>query len=99
MQPKFLSDAEEWLQKADEDLAAADILLKSQAAVSSVIVFRAQQAGEKALKGFLTAHGRPFPKTHELERLLPDCITINAGFAAFHAAARQLSVYAVDPRY
>jgi HEPN domain-containing protein len=99
MQPNYLVDAEEWLLKADEDLLAGEVLLASQAAVLGTIVFLAQQAGEKALKGFLTAYGRTFPKTHELERLLPDCIALNPGFAAFQLTAPRLSTYAVDLRY
>ena len=76
MRPNFLRDAEDWLLKADEDLLAGDVLLSSRTAVLGVIAFLAQQACEKSLKGFLTAHGRTFPKTHELERLLPDCVAL-----------------------
>jgi HEPN domain-containing protein len=99
MQPNYLVDAEEWLLKADEDLLAGEVLLASQAAVLGTSVFLAQQAGEKALKGFLTPYGRTFPKTHELERLLPGCIALNPGFAAFQLTAPRLSTYAVDLHY
>jgi HEPN domain-containing protein len=36
-----------------------------------------QQAAEKALKGFLTWHGRPFRKTHNLEEIGEQCLVLD----------------------
>ncbi|HEV8634651.1 MAG TPA: hypothetical protein VG370_10505 [Chloroflexota bacterium] len=36
------------------------------------------QAGEKALKGYLTLHGAPFRPTHDLIELLAQCQALDA---------------------
>ena len=37
----------------------------------------ASRSAEKALKGFLTWHGRPFRKTHSLEEIGEQCLGID----------------------
>jgi HEPN domain-containing protein len=56
----------EWLRKAAGDLKAADL--------HDLAAFHCQQAFEKALKGYLTWHDRPFRKTHDLVELIEQCI-------------------------
>jgi HEPN domain-containing protein len=57
MPPKFLRHAEPWLTRSARDLIAAQQLTNSADPLYDAAVFHAQQAVEKALKGFLTAHG------------------------------------------
>jgi HEPN domain-containing protein len=61
--------------------------------------YHAQHAAEKALKGFLTAYGLPFQKTHQLEPLIKVCAMIDPQFQQFIAAAQVLSPYASEFRY
>ena len=62
-------------------------------------VYHAQQAVEKALKGFLAAHDHLISRTHNLERLVQECCGIDLAFARFLPSARTLSPYATQFRY
>jgi hypothetical protein len=66
MLPSALQDAREWLTRADEDLQVADLAVRAAPPHLGTAAYHAQQAAEKALKGFLTAHGVPFRPTHDL---------------------------------
>ena len=59
-----------WWAKAEEDLAVATLLIRTEKRLLSAGVYHCQQAAEKALKAWLTAQDRVFPKTHDLEVLL-----------------------------
>ncbi|MEM0963162.1 MAG: HEPN domain-containing protein [Bacteroidota bacterium] len=91
-------DALGWLRYAAEDLAAARAMLDVSSVVARHPAWLAQQAAEKAIKALLVAAGRPFPKTHDLDRLarlLPDpsaVLTLDADLSA-------LTEYAVGSRY
>ena len=60
----------QWMGKAEQDLAAAEILLNNTTRLPSVIAFHAQQAVEKCLKAILLRHRIYFPKTHDLGKVL-----------------------------
>lgn len=49
-------EADEWITKAEEDLAAARRLLQDDP-LPTPAAFHCQQAAEKALKAFLVARG------------------------------------------
>jgi HEPN domain-containing protein len=99
MQPEALAEAREWLGRAKRDLLAAERSLQGQPPLMDVAVFHAQQATEKALKAYLTAHGQTFPKTHDLVPLLSSCQAIDSEFGGFSQAALALTPYAVRFRY
>ena len=63
------ADAEAWLHFAEEDLAAAKLLVRAAKPPGRVACFHAQQAVEKALKAMLIAEQREFPFTHDLDVL------------------------------
>lgn len=90
--------AHEWLAKADVDLSAANALL-SAGDLSDVVAFHAQQVAEKALKAFLVWHQIEFPKTHDIERLLELCASVEPEVAAALASAAELTPYGVEYRY
>jgi HEPN domain-containing protein len=64
--PERIAEARSWFAKAGDDLRAATFELTAEPPLTSDIVFHAQQAVEKAIKGFLGWHDRPFRKTHNL---------------------------------
>jgi HEPN domain-containing protein len=64
--PERIAEVRSWFAKASEDLRAAAFKLTAQPPLTADIVFHAQQAVEKAIKGFLSWHDRPFRKTHNL---------------------------------
>lgn len=89
-----------WLAKADEDLAVASLLIRAEKRLLSAGVYHCQQAAEKALKAWLTAQAKVFPKTHDLEVLLHLAVSGDeAVSAALSVAARELTPLATVFRY
>jgi HEPN domain-containing protein len=80
--PARVADTKPWLLKADEDLRAGANQLSSNPPYLADAVFHAQQACEKAMKGFLAWHDRPFGKTHNLVELGRACASVDAMPAA-----------------
>jgi HEPN domain-containing protein len=70
----------------------------AQASLQAV-VFHAQQAGEKALKGFLTNGRKPFPKTHDLGMLLDLAIQLDPTLGNLKEHCFVLTPYAVEFQY
>ncbi len=90
-------ETREWLGKAAEDLASAQVLIGSNHFAGAL--FFCQQAAEKSLKAFLTWHERTFRRTHDLEELGKDCQAIDGTLAALLEEADVLSDYAWKLRY
>jgi hypothetical protein len=65
----LVAETRSWLVKAEKDLRAAQHGLGASPALLEDAAFHCQQAIEKTLKAFLTWHGRPFRKTHNLIEL------------------------------
>jgi HEPN domain-containing protein len=98
MRPPDDPEVAEWLEKADEDLTAARILLGSRETVHGAVSFHCQQAVEKALKAALVAAETRPPRTHDLVRLCEERAEI-AALAVVTAAARALNAHSVLARY
>lgn len=92
-------ESKEWLQKAWEDFRVMEheMALPPSERVASAVCFHAQQFVEKALKAFLVAHGKEFPRTHNLTFLKELCSAVDADFAEL--PVDELSIYAVELRY
>jgi len=89
----------QWLEKADTDLGMARHLLQGRSSFAFGAAFHAQQAAEKALKALLVWRGLPFPKTHDIRRLV-DLIEWPEGSApASIQKAFGLSIFASEYRY
>ena len=99
MRPEAISEAREWLERAELDLRLAERALRIPPALAGGAAYHAQQAAEKGLKAFLAAHDEPFPLTHNLNVLLPLCEALDAHFAQFGGVARSLTPYATQFRY
>ena len=94
-----LEDAQGWFRKAESDLSNARRTTASEGPYDTAC-FHAQQAAEKYLKGFLTAHGYDEPpRTHNLVELarLADHVASPLGIGLGELA--ELSYYAVEVRY
>lgn len=59
-----------WLQRSRSDLALGKAAVNTAGVLPEDACYHAQQSVEKALKGLLTYHEVPFPRTHVLEVLL-----------------------------
>lgn len=60
----------QWWNKAESDLAAADILVQSEMVDYHACTFHCQQASEKFVKAYLVRHQIEFRKIHDLAVLL-----------------------------
>jgi len=60
---------ENWISMAENDLRAAEIIIKDDNPLTNIVVFHCQQAIEKYLKAFLVENDIPLAKTHDLVRL------------------------------
>jgi HEPN domain-containing protein len=99
MQPDALAEARAWFQKAANDLRGADIDLAASPPLVEDALFHCQQAAEKAMKGFLSAHDRPFKKTHDLDELGRACESLDPSLMPLLLPARDLTVFAWEYRY
>lgn len=63
------------------------------------MVFHCQQAAEKAIKAFLTAHESVFRKTHDIEEIGRAAISIDASLAHLLENASVLTPFAWQFRY
>lgn len=89
----------EWLQRAEEDLLVARELMERDRLSYNPVGFHAQQAAEKFLKGLLTRHQIPFPKTHDIEELLTLAERGTPGIHTELRIAETLLPYGVEVRY
>jgi HEPN domain-containing protein len=99
MQPEKLAEVRSWLKKAAGDLRGADIDLAASPPFIEDMLFHCQQAAEKSMKGFLTAHDRVFRKTHDLDELSSACEAIDPTLKEVLSPARDLTVFAWEFRY
>jgi HEPN domain-containing protein len=91
--------AEQLLNLAREDLAAAQALDKAEGVSDSKSGFNAQQAVEKALKAALARQGEDFPFTHDIALLIELCEDHGLQFPADLRDADRLTPYAAALRY
>ena len=91
--------AKEWILKADKDLEVSGILLKKRSRYLDVASFHCQQAFEKYLKSTIVNNGIVPEKTHLLENLLNKVLEYDLRFVKWMDAAREISPYAIIPRY
>ncbi len=94
-----MTEVKEWLQKAENDLRSAQILLEYAPDLTDMVAFHSQQAVEKALKAFLVWKTVPFEKVHSLTYLLDLCEAEESKFASIRDEAEILAPYAVEVRY
>lgn len=95
----LVAETRAWFIKAANDLRAAAHEFSAVPPLLGDIVFHCQQAAEKAMKGFLTWHNRPFRKTHSLEEIGEQCLEIDATLKAIVDRAVPLTEYAWKFRY
>jgi HEPN domain-containing protein len=90
---------QQWLRKAENDIAAARHLFKLKPLLSDEICFHCQQAIEKYFKGMLAEQALPIQKTHDLTILLLQLIPTDATLSSLKRGLKGVSRYAVEYRY
>ncbi len=83
-------EIKEWLQKAENDLKSARVLLKNEPPICDTAVFHCQQSTEKLLKAWLTWSEVKFDKVHSLTYLLDLCEKAGLSCAEFRDDAETL---------
>lgn len=89
----------DWIDKANEDLAVAQVLMNAKPRFLNAIGFHAQQAAEKYVKAFLVWKQIDFPKTHNIAALLTLICPSNEGLSESLHSTIILSRYCVEVRY
>jgi len=98
MRDEILEKTKQWLNKAERDIEAGEILLER--GIYDYSLFHAQQAIEKFLKAFLTYHNMPFGKTHNVKKLVRLCMEIDEEFEYVNeAGAGELYPKSIEVRY
>ena len=92
-------EAQQWLASAARDLRLAELALANMPPLAGEALYHAQQAAEKALKGFLVFSGTPYPLTHDLRTLLQRCEQLDAELTLAVRPAIGLTQFAVRFRY
>jgi HEPN domain-containing protein len=90
--------AEDWLARAEGDLALARVALPKGAFYED-LCFHAQQAAEKALKAVYQYYGKRFRYTHDLEELIFDLRNQGLTVPPEVEDAALLTPYASEARY
>ncbi|MBL7201085.1 MAG: HEPN domain-containing protein [Anaerolineae bacterium] len=90
---------QQWLEKAEGDLAAAEILAQAEIPDHFPCAFHCQQAAEKFLKATLVYHQIEFRKTHDLARLLELASQADPGLQVELAACNWLTPFGIEFRY
>lgn len=97
--PARMADARGWIEKAFQDLRAAEVDLGTDPPLTGDAVFHCQQVAEKVLKGFLAWHDVPFRKTHNLEEIGFQCEEIDPTLKPLMDEVVPLTEYAWKFRY
>ncbi len=95
------SHARGWLAKAASDLTAARRLVAARESYDAAC-FHAQQTAEKALKAILAIADAPIPRTHNLEDLHAQCLSLSLPDLSRDLVAldvSELTPFAVELRY
>src|SRR4051812_20694714 len=88
-----------WLSKAQADFQCIENNIAGKTIPWDTVAFHAQQAAEKMLKALLVSKRIRVPRTHDLGRVLGECLA--AGIAVGHLAddCDYLTPFAVGIRY
>jgi HEPN domain-containing protein len=89
---------QQWIQKAEEDWEAAQLLIKSPSQAATTC-FHCQQCAEKLFKAALLARGGDVPKTHDLTVLSSRLSELDADWHWDVGVLEDLSTGAVASRY
>lgn len=90
----------EWVAKAEDDFAAAGLLLRGgEHPLPDLSCFHSQQCAEKYLKAFLQEYRVRFERTHDLVTLLNLCSSVTGDLETLRDDINRLGNFAVAIRY
>ncbi len=88
-----------WIEKADEDLKFATVILEEGLEFYPQICFALHQAVEKYLKAYIIANELDFQKIHDLGRLVKICGEKDNEFNQYFDKLADLNIYYIETRY
>lgn len=94
-----ITDPFAWVQRAEEDYAAALSAVRRKRPLTYVACFHAQQCAEKYLKAILVAKQVAFSRTHDLLLLNDQCERAGILLGLDAKSLNTLSDHAVKVRY
>ena len=94
-----MKELENWLRKAENDLASANKLRAGHDPINDAAIYHAQQCAEKILKAFMLAEQIDIPRTHDLELLIEILSEVDSAFSQLTEYAEALTPYATAFRY
>jgi len=97
--PAKRSLVQNWLHKAQRDLATARKLGAGPDPYFDTALYHCQQSAEKVIKGFLVFHDQRFEKTHDIRLLAMQAAAIEPRFAEWGDIGLHLTPYATAFRY
>lgn len=97
--PEKIRNVCRWVEKAEHDLRAAEHTMQIiDEGLTDIVCFHCQQCAEKYLKALLVSRDIPFPKTHDLRRLL-DLVRTHTGLDLVARTVLPLNRYTIEGRY
>jgi HEPN domain-containing protein len=97
MKPSQHEEGLRWLRQAQQDMDDAQYAYDGNR--FNLACFVAQQAAEKAIKGFLYAKGRTLVLGHSVARLCQEASAFHAEFEDLRKRAAPLDKYYIPTRY
>jgi HEPN domain-containing protein len=94
-----MPEHKDWLLKALSDLKSAKKLFRDDDETLDTAAYHTQQCVEKTLKSFLVFNHRTPPKTHDLEKLLEQCVVFDSSLKDLIDDVITLIPYATYSRY
>lgn len=89
-----------WLIKGDHDIKIGRDESTTVNPATDAICFHMQQCVEKYLKGFLVFHGKEIERTHNISRILQECMAQDVSFLKIDIpSVNRLTLYATELRY
>jgi len=93
------TELRQWLRKADDDLRAGRAVLALTPPLVEVALFHAQQAAEKAAKGFLVSKDAEVPRSHDLGAIAQLVLDLDPSLEPLLVRIAPLTPFAVTFRY
>lgn len=90
---------QQWIQKAEDDLSAAEFLIKSENILTSIVCFHCQQSAEKFIKAYLVHLNIEFGNSHDLDYLLGLIEMRNDFEPSLYTIIDRFENFAVEVRY
>jgi HEPN domain-containing protein len=90
---------QQWINKAETDFCAAEILAAAETHDYFTCAFHCQQASEKFLKAYLVRHQIEFRKTHDLGQLLELASQAEPALREELTSCEWLTPFGVEFRY